>query len=212
MPINTNELNSTERGGGEWCSKRHTHTHTQEDSHTVTPHLNNSPHSSWSISCSNKKKSDWSIEARGTKRKAVTEREREQHWWFVMRSPQQHVPASSTTTKKEKNPDAYWWAAAANCLHLGGKQLYRKTQSSAEWDGRRWRRCRLNRWRFHSAPPSNSFPLQPTALCSLYVLFYNSGEEMTTWAEGQEAGLKFVRLEIWSSYTSPSQRLCDFWP
>lgn len=55
-------------------SDAHTHKYTQEDSHTVTPHLNNLPHSSWSISCSDTKKIR---PIDGGKRKRGREEERE---------------------------------------------------------------------------------------------------------------------------------------
>ena len=131
MPINTNELNSTERGGGEWCSKRHTHTHTHTHTQTRThtpwlPTLTTRLTAAGPFHAQTKKKIGLIDRGeRGKERSSNRERERAA---LMICDAFTTATCSSLVYHKKKNPDAYWWAAAADCFH----QLYKKTQSAAE--------------------------------------------------------------------------------
>ena len=172
-------------------TQTHTHTHTQTRTHTPwLPTLTTRLTAAGPFHAQTKKKSGWSIEARGEKKEAVTEREREQHWWFVMRSPQQHVPASSTTKKKKPWTHTDELQTASISSIRKHNRLQSKTVVSdvgvASTGG-------VSTLLHHRSASRRSRQL--SAPC-MWCFFYYSGEEMTTWAEGREADLQFS-ASVW---------------
>ncbi len=127
----------------------HTHTHTHKDSHkdshTVTPHLNNLPHSCCSISCSDKNRTDRSRQ----EEKKKGERESAAVMIcdaFTTATCSSLVYQTQTHTDEPRLQTVSIWE---------GKALYCKyiwLQSS-----RCHHRSGLNRWCFDSPPSGSDF-------------------------------------------------------